>query len=86
MSELLAQPLHPYTTALLAADPHRTVAGGRLPAIPGTVPAPGHWPVGCRFAPRCAHAIAECGTTSVGLTRVDDGRLSRCLLVTAVVS
>ncbi|MBB5957475.1 peptide/nickel transport system permease protein [Saccharothrix tamanrassetensis] len=53
-------PRHPYTEALLAADPNAAVPGTRLPVLPGSVPAPGHWPDGCRFAPRCAFATAEC--------------------------
>jgi peptide/nickel transport system permease protein len=63
VSEVLGQPAHPYTAALLAANPH--VAEGlpvpeRLPSIPGTVPAPPDWPAGCRFASRCSLATAEC--------------------------
>jgi len=60
---VLGQPSHPYTAALLGANPH--VAEGlpvpdRLPSIPGTVPAPADWPSGCRFAGRCALATAAC--------------------------
>ena len=63
VAEVLGQPAHPYTAALLAANPH--VAEGlpvpeRLPSIPGTVPAPPDWPAGCRFASRCSLATAEC--------------------------
>jgi peptide/nickel transport system permease protein len=63
VAEVLGQPAHPYTAALLAANPH--VAEGlpvpeRLPSIPGTVPAPPDWPTGCRFASRCSLATAEC--------------------------
>ncbi|MEU6154429.1 dipeptide/oligopeptide/nickel ABC transporter permease/ATP-binding protein [Actinosynnema sp. NPDC047251] len=53
-------PRHPYTEALLAADPNAAAPGARLPVLAGAVPAPGHWPDGCRFAPRCAFATAEC--------------------------
>jgi oligopeptide/dipeptide ABC transporter ATP-binding protein len=58
VSEVFAQPEHPYTAALLASDPG--AAGDRLADIPGTVPPPHAWSDGCRFAPRCAHARAEC--------------------------
>jgi peptide/nickel transport system permease protein len=63
VAEVLGQPSHPYTAALLGANPH--VAEGlpvpdRLPSIPGTVPAPADWPSGCRFAGRCALATAAC--------------------------
>ncbi|TVZ01083.1 ABC transporter ATP-binding protein [Trebonia kvetii] len=60
---VLGQPSHPYTAALLGANPH--VAEGlpvpeRLASIPGTVPAPADWPAGCRFAGRCALATEAC--------------------------
>jgi peptide/nickel transport system permease protein len=63
VAEVLGSPSHPYTAALLAANPH--VAEGlpvpeRLASIPGTVPAPPDWPAGCRFASRCSLATAEC--------------------------
>ena len=63
VAEVLGQPSHPYTAALLGANPH--VAEGlpvpeRLPSIPGTVPAPADWPAGCRFAGRCALATDAC--------------------------
>jgi peptide/nickel transport system permease protein len=63
VTEVLSQPAHPYTAALLGANPH--VADDlpvppRLPAIPGTVPAPRDWPSGCRFASRCSLATDAC--------------------------
>src|SRR6202042_3395556 len=60
---VLGQPAHPYTAALLGANPH--VAEGvpapqRLASIPGTVPAPADWAAGCRFASRCPLATQAC--------------------------
>ena len=60
VEEVFAHPRHPYTAALLAAMPSRHAPGERLPAIPGTLPSPLALPPGCRFAPRCAQATAEC--------------------------
>ncbi|MBC9225570.1 ATP-binding cassette domain-containing protein [Aeromicrobium sp. 636] len=85
--ELLAHPAHPYTAALLAADPRRGTPGERLAAIDGTVPAPGAWPTGCRFADRCHLVTPACRQASVPLFAVDpddptdagDPRVSRCL-------
>ena len=62
---VLDDPEHPYTMALLGANPH--VADGepvpvRLASIPGTVPPPGSWPAGCRFASRCQFAQDQCTT------------------------
>jgi len=53
---------HPYTLALLAAMPSLSGTVERLEPIPGRMPAPGTAPEGCRFAPRCPFAIAECQT------------------------
>jgi oligopeptide/dipeptide ABC transporter ATP-binding protein len=51
---------HPYTLALLAALPSLSGPVERLEPIPGRMPAPGSAPFGCRFAPRCPFATAEC--------------------------
>lgn len=63
--DVLLRPEHPYTMALLAADPHTIVdldATVRLASIPGQVPAPGSWTDGCRFVERCRFASVECRT------------------------
>jgi len=59
-SELAARPRHPYTAALLAADPARTRRGERFAAIPGAAPSPHERGQGCSFAPRCPLARARC--------------------------
>lgn len=63
LAQVLARPAHPYTQALLASSPTLGRTTDRLPVIPGVVPAPGTWPVGCRFAPRCPLRRAECEQT-----------------------
>ena len=72
-------PLHPYTRALLLADPRHSRAGDTLNSIGGTVPAPGHWPVGCRFQSRCPLAVSRCAEARVELTRLPGRRSTRCL-------
>jgi len=61
-SALFAQPLHPYTQALLASTPglagssaikHRIVLKGELPS-------PLNPPKGCVFSTRCPHATERC--------------------------
>jgi len=59
-ADLQAHPRHPYTAALLAADPARTQRGQRFATIPGADPAPLERGPGCAFAPRCALARARC--------------------------
>jgi peptide/nickel transport system ATP-binding protein len=56
-AEVLRSPAHPYTAALLACHPER---GKGLTGIPGEVPSPLAAPPGCRFAPRCGLATADC--------------------------
>lgn len=57
---LLADPKHPYTSALIQAVPSTRVRLERLPTIPGRVPMSHEMPLGCHFAPRCAHARDVC--------------------------
>lgn len=80
--DVLLRPEHPYTMALLAADPHAAVelvGATHLASIPGQVPAPGSWPDACRFADRCRFARAEC-LVPVQLTpRAEGTGVVRCV-------
>ena len=69
--------------ALLGANPH--VPEGepvplRLASIPGTVPPPGSWPTGCRFATRCQFAQEQCTVPFGSLPAHGDGSV-RCIRV-----
>jgi peptide/nickel transport system ATP-binding protein/oligopeptide transport system ATP-binding protein len=79
--ELLRKPLHPYTKALMNSVPQLTGGPARLQAIPGTVPAPGNYPIGCRFFPRCPSAQPPCGTKMPELIEVEPNRWVRSLYV-----
>jgi peptide/nickel transport system permease protein len=77
VAEIFAQPLHPYTAALLRSAP---AEDGSLPeGIPGIVPAPYDLPAGCVFATRCAWCIAACETARPALQTIPSGRFTRCL-------
>ena len=76
--QLLRRPLHPYTRALIRSVPEIGAGHDRLLAIPGTVPAPGNWPSGCRFAPRCPVVRPECHLQEPALIQVTETRRVRC--------
>jgi len=57
---LFDTPSHPYSRALLDSVPTVTTRVDRLVTIEGAVPGVGAMPVGCRFAPRCAHRSPSC--------------------------
>src|SRR3954465_11694345 len=56
VDELFARPHHPYTEGLMHSMPHIGHAQERLNEIPGALPAPTNWPVGCRFSERCPYS------------------------------
>ncbi len=58
--ELFRTPKHPYTQGLLRSTVSLESASTELFAIPGTVPNLHEFPSGCRFAPRCPIASAQC--------------------------
>ncbi|MGW7205336.1 ABC transporter ATP-binding protein [Streptomyces sp. NPDC054837] len=74
--EVLARPRAPYTAGLLASLPQHA-RGRRLPALPGTPPAPGTLVPGCAFAPRCPLATDTCRREEPE-PRPVDGRLVSC--------
>jgi len=74
--KLFTTPLHPYTRGLLESIP--TERGKPLKPIHGTVPPPGHWPKGCKFAPRCRYKKQLCEDTEPVLEPVSPEHLVRC--------
>ncbi len=63
VADVLLKPAHPYTAALLGADPHfgdDKKMPARLASIPGTVPPAWEWTNSCRFAARCDFATEVC--------------------------
>ncbi len=76
--QLLRQPRHPYTRALMESVPELGHPAERLRSIPGMVPPPGQWPAGCRFAPRCPVAKPECSLQAPALDDTGGSHLVRC--------
>ena len=84
--QVIEDPRHPYTKALLSVVPrrdprHRT----DVQILRGETPNSIHIPPGCRFNPRCPIAIAECKTVDPELRRpaasTDPQHLAACIRV-----
>jgi peptide/nickel transport system ATP-binding protein len=95
VEQIFRDPRHPYTEGLLAAVPRLGRRHDRLAVIPGTVPSPAAWPVGCRFHPRCPYGWELCvrehpplldvrdqpaGSDAHGIAGDPAGRVARCWL------
>lgn len=81
--DIIDNPLHPYTQALLRAMPTmNSVRSNKLQEIKGRVPDLARKPSGCAFHPRCAHAWEKCGQDVPGLTEIEPGHGASCWLHT----
>jgi len=77
--ELFARPLHPYSQGLMKSVPKLT-GEGISDGIPGRIPNYLDPPAGCRFEPRCKHAMPICQTEKPPLFNVENGRHVACFL------
>ena len=78
-ADVFAQPAHPYTAALLSADPAIDPARRRTPVLlRGDAPSPANPPPACRFHTRCPAAQAVCRSDPPGLAPLGGGRWARC--------
>lgn len=78
---LYAEPLHPYTQALISAipSPDPRIKKERI-ILKGDVPSPLNPPNGCPFHPRCPMAMAECSQAKPVLKEVRPGHRVACHL------
>ncbi|MFI7634436.1 ABC transporter ATP-binding protein [Nonomuraea sp. NPDC049400] len=77
VTELFANPRHPYTLGLMNALPSAAV-NGRLAEIPGMVPSPLTDPDECAFLDRCPRVQDDCRAARPSLERHADGHLAAC--------
>jgi oligopeptide/dipeptide ABC transporter ATP-binding protein len=79
--ELYTKPIHPYTSALLAAipipDPEQNRRRERI-VVSGEPPNPINPPSGCVFHPRCPRATQICREVEPPLVRYPNGHLAAC--------
>lgn len=69
--DLFATPKHPYTQALLSANPvPDPAAKSKRVVLPGDVPSPLNPPEGCRFHPRCPEVMDHCKTVEPPLIQI----------------
>lgn len=82
--ELFANPLHPYTKALLAAIPEPDLERSRskkLEVIRGEVSSPIDPKPSCRFAARCEYCKSCCTESNPEFVEVSPGHFVSCFLV-----
>ncbi|ELZ08209.1 oligopeptide/dipeptide ABC transporter, ATPase subunit [Halovivax asiaticus JCM 14624] len=76
--QILTQPRHPYTQALLDCMPQQTERKEQLATIEGQVPNQLGDIEGCPFASRCAYADAACTSASMPVCDCGDGQEAAC--------
>ena len=80
VGRVFTAPRHPYTQKLLGAFPSIHADRRTLDVIPGQPPDLVNPPPGCRFAPRCAFAMAVCTEVVPPEVRFSDGVRVACHL------
>jgi oligopeptide/dipeptide ABC transporter ATP-binding protein len=78
VSELYANPQHPYTLGLLGSIPRLDQKGSKLVNIKGQPPSLYQMPTNCSFAPRCPYAFDRCIQENPPLYEVSEGHYSAC--------
>jgi len=76
---LFANPRHPYSQGLIAATPKLT-GGGVGKGVPGRIPEYIDPPTGCRFHPRCEHAMPICRDKKPPFFEVNENHQVACFL------
>lgn len=77
VTDIYANPLHPYTKALLNCLP---TEGGKIIGIPGNIPSMKALPKGCVFSPRCESKKEICTLESPKYIKLNEDRGVRCFI------
>jgi peptide/nickel transport system ATP-binding protein len=78
--EVMQRPKHPYTQLLISAAPDPNRAEAAPLQARGDIPSLITPPSGCRFHPRCPHAMPVCRERFPGRTTFGDGHWAHCFL------
>ena len=77
--ELFANPMHPYTRALLSAIPEPKLNSTRKRILlKGEIASAIGLPGGCRFASRCEYCCEDCRSKEPELVEVSEGHFVAC--------
>ena len=78
--DVLVEPLHPYTQALLAAMPviEASRVDRHLQGISGSQPELGDLTPGCVFLPRCPYSVAECAEVDMSMIEAGPAHTTAC--------
>lgn len=82
-AQVMDNPEHPYTKALLKSVPAPMASNGPrtiLPVLEGEVPSPANPPTGCTFHPRCTVALPSCSVEMPPLAATSEEHVVRCVL------
>jgi len=82
VAEVLDDPQHPYTQALLSAVPVAEPGGKRKTIhLEGDMPSPANPPAGCHFHPRCPQAMEKCQQAYPKAVSLSETRSVSCVLL-----
>lgn len=80
--QIIKDPLHPYTRALVAVIPApKRKSGEKRALLRGEAPDPANIPPGCRFHPRCPQVRSRCREEAPVYTEVQPGRFAACFYI-----
>jgi oligopeptide transport system ATP-binding protein len=79
-TEIYQHTAHPYTKALFGAAFHQSTDSTEPLILPGEVASPLNPPSGCRFHPRCPHAMSICSEVEPELKEITSGHTVACHL------
>ena len=81
VQDVLQNPSHPYTRALLSAVPTiEPVTGRQVIHLSGELPSPANPPAGCHFHPRCPNVMPQCKQEYPATKQINKTHMMKCFL------